>query len=157
MFLGIEEDAVGEDVGEDVELDLVAGEFGGIEDLAGVRVGGQKLVVEPADDVVVERLAVGLGGFLELLGRAGIKALHELGADVGAFGEELLVVAVELVDEAFLAGLDVFFERFGNGRIGRFVHGCDCRARGERLEEGGEEGFGGEGAVAVFTASQETV
>ena len=96
--LGQEQDAVGDHVGEDVHDDLVAGELGFVVDPSRADVRGQGGQVEPADHVVGEKLAVGLDRFREGVERGEVELLHELAADVGALDQELLVVAVELVE-----------------------------------------------------------
>ena len=102
-----EQDAVGDHVREDVEDDLVAEELRVVVDLAGARVGGQERVIEAADDVVAEGGPVGLDGPVEGVERRRVE-LAEVGLPGSrALGQELLVVAVDLVDLPELAGVGV--------------------------------------------------
>ncbi len=55
-----------------------------------------------------EILAVRLDRLRESVERGDVELLHELAADIGALDQELLVVAVELVE---LAGLAILVDR----------------------------------------------
>ncbi len=63
-----------------------------------------------------------------------VELLHELAADVGALDQELLVVAVELVELAGLAGLDAG-GRVDAGRVGPVLERLQFRAGHHRFEE----------------------
>ena len=95
--LGHQQHAVGEHVGKHVQHHLVAGPVFAFVALPRPRVGRQRPVVEPADHLVVEVLAVGLDGLLECRRRAGVELCEELLPHVRAFREQPLVVAVDLV------------------------------------------------------------
>ena len=62
---GDEEDAVGENIGENVEEDFVAVVFGFVEDLAGAKIEGKERVVKAADDVVGEDFSIRFDGCFE--------------------------------------------------------------------------------------------
>src|SRR5262249_35423742 len=82
------QNSIGDPIGENVEDDLVAGPVVGLVGLAAARVGGQQLLVEAADDVVVEDVLVLAAIVLVLLGSFGgvVQLLHECGTDIGALG-----------------------------------------------------------------------
>ena len=104
-ILGQEQDAVRKNVGEDVHHHFVAGEERLVEDLSRADVRRQQRQVESPDDLVRKILAVRLDRLVERVERRDVELLHELAANVGAFDQKLLVVAVELVKLALLASL----------------------------------------------------
>src|SRR5262249_52374822 len=93
-----EQDAVGEDVREDVEHDLVAGPVRLIVELPGAGVDRHRRVRELADDLAVEVVPIPLAGLLPLLRGGGVGLLPELLADPVRVPPELLRERDELVE-----------------------------------------------------------
>ena len=100
---GDQEDAIGEDLGIDIQLDFVAGPGGFVIDFAGAGFEGQGGRGQFAEDFAVEVVAIEIAGFLPGFGGSGIGAVPELASDGLAVAPEFLDVGEQLTEEAAVA------------------------------------------------------
>ena len=104
---GDEEDAVGEDVGVDIEEEFVAGPGGQVVEFAGAGPEGEGGRGQFAEDFAVEVMAVEVTGLVPGLGGSGVGAVPELSADGVAVAPELLEMGEELAEESAVAFVGV--------------------------------------------------
>ncbi len=156
-FAGLEilrdqQDSVRNHIGEDIHHHFVAGPAFTFVGLTGAGRWGEERFVEAADDFFGELFAVGFDGTGMGFDGRGVETLHERAAYFGADGEEMLVVAIDLVELPELAGGWIGQGNRSDGRVGfRGKTGAGLKL----LEEGFKRLRGGERALAIVASGQD--
>ncbi len=155
-FAGLEilwnqQDSVRDDVGEHIEDDFVTGPAFAFVGAAGARGGRQQRVVEATDDFFGELLAIRFDGPGMGFDGRGVEPAHEGAAHLRADREQMLIVAVDLMELTELA-VDGIGEWTGD------VEGSGSGGEGgvwmELMEERLKGFSGGERALAGVAAGQ---